>query len=163
MTFEDYARDLLDTGETFTIDHAKILTLALIDSNEHEILTQCVFARLRIFQRNDTRQAEQTSELTEANQATPTGQPADPIADRRAYLTKYIRIPGQVDVLWSEATVEQLQVRITYFERRIAGHQRSIDIMKEAIRRIEEAGVSCLGEIPEDTFIAEIPDDLLWE
>lgn len=50
-------------------------------------------------------------------------------------------------VMWGKATIEQHQQRIAMLEAMRDGIDRTIERHRQAIRLIEEAGVSCLADV----------------
>lgn len=60
-------------------------------------------------------------------------------------------------VTWGEATVEQLRSRRSMLASQIAGTRQSMKLVDLAIKRIEEAGVSCLNDIADKVGELAVP------
>lgn len=70
----------------------------------------------------------------------------DPLATLRG---ETFRLGNGREVSWDKATVEEHRQRVEMLERIRAGIAATIDRHQEAIRRIEDAGVTCLAELGE--------------
>lgn len=81
---------------------------------------------------------------------------ADPVGDRKALLECKVFCGERGYIAWGDVTVEDLKIRIEYLTVQLRGVQKSIKHCKEAIRRIEDAGVTTLGEIEADDLKKEL-------
>lgn len=81
----------------------------------------------------------------------------DPIdARRRLLLTTAYAGHDSGYVTWGQMTADQHRERIDFLERKMWGIDRTVRHHRAAVKLIEEAGVSCLDDLP------SIPDEF-WE
>jgi hypothetical protein len=67
----------------------------------------------------------------------------------RALMERGFKLGDGTRVVWADATVPQHAQRVAYLEKIRDGIDQTIDRHREAIRLIEQAGVTCLAELEE--------------
>lgn len=66
--------------------------------------------------------------------------PADPTADRQAFLAERFYVPDVGFVTWEEATVAHHEARIEFLSKKIVGLEQTVARHQEAIELIQAAG-----------------------
>lgn len=140
----------------------EIATKVVESELSREALVSLVAARVAVHRRNDTRAAERkvfVNSVTSHNYTPITETEHREFAEsfRKKLSEKTFSLGDGQRVSWGEATVKDHQERITFLERHAAGLHRTADQHREAIKRIEGAGVTCLAELPEE----DLGDDLV--
>lgn len=73
--------------------------------------------------------------------------PANPAADRMAFLKERFFVPGVGFVTWADATIEHHTIRITYLTNHAQSTLETAARHEEAIKQIKQAGAKTLGEV----------------
>ena len=73
--------------------------------------------------------------------------PADPTADRMAFLSERFYVPNIGFVTWAQATIDHHLLRIEFLQKKIDGLEMTINRHHEAITLIEGAKVQNLGQV----------------
>lgn len=78
------------------------------------------------------------------------GVAVSPAEERSRWLSMRLLVPGRPPVTFGAATVADHEARIAYLEGLRSGIATTIAVHEDAIRRIREAGVSCLLDLEEE-------------
>lgn len=114
---------------------------------------QSVFVRRALVRRDESTAFSQIDPDTDRLSA----DAVDPIdARRRLLLTTAYAGHDSGYVTWGQMTADQHRERIDFLERKMWGIDRTVRHHRAAVKLIEEAGVSCLDDLP------SIPDEF-WE
>ena len=110
-----------------------------------------VATEIRIAQRTAVRNAERQVFRALFDNKPRGSRPVPPPSLRRLFKTPFAIGDGS-RVNWLDATVEQHEERIARLAEMRNGLDRTIAQHVEAVRLIKEAGVSCLAELPDESF-----------
>lgn len=114
---------------------------------------QSVFVRRTLVRRDESTAFSHPTPETQASGADDVD-PTD--ARRRLLLMSAYAGHDSGYVTWGQMTADQHRERIDFLERKMWGIDRTVRHHRAAVKLIEEAGVSCLDDLP------SIPDEF-WE
>lgn len=128
-----------------TGDDIELLAMAVLEDlmNDREALDAVVLPALR----HEIRRYLRVLTLQTEKDSIVGKPPADPAADRMAFLNERFFVPGIGFITWAEATVAHHEARIAYLNTKIYGIQETANRHLEAIKQIEAAGAKTLGEV----------------
>jgi hypothetical protein len=144
MTLSELIHEAIEKHPTMT--DAALAGIVLHDRRAtRAVLTPLVTDEVRRLRRTQTRRIEQHSFPRPSMVGEST------LAERARLLRKTFSIPGTGRrVEWGKATVEDHRTRIAWIENHIGTLRETIARHEWAIKMIEEAGVTCLNEVPNE-------------
>jgi hypothetical protein len=167
MNLNDALKDAWDGNPDATSGEIAAVVMGSVRSREElfELVFPAVVAQATVVKRQRVRQVESAAfshggvdnQFGSADVAGFADDPdyIDPITARREMLRDRAYVNHDIGyVLWGEMTAEQHTIRADYLERKAHGHLVTADRHRTAAKFIEEAGVSCLNDLP------ALPDEL---
>lgn len=161
MTLTDLLREEWERRPDATSGEiaAAVMTSARTRADLFELALPAVVAAATVAKRQQVRSVEAAAfgqKVPEVH--TPgVGQTAstDPLAARKALMSDRAYVNHDLGyVAWGDMTAEMHTLRADYLERKAHGHLVTADRHRTAAKFIEEAGVSCLNDLP------SLPDEL---
>jgi len=145
---------------------AEVMGTARTRQDLFELVLPAVIAQATVVQRRQVRQVEDVAfghscvgnHERSADVTPSTDDYHDPLAARKAVLRHTVYVNHETGyVPWGEMTAEMHMARAEYLERKAHGHLVTADRHRTAAKFIDEAGVSCINDLP------SIPDELFEE